>query len=365
MIKTIVIILTMFLLVPPNVFAGSGPPPALTQSDIEWLDNTEPDEEVFAYYDLRNRKTYIQVTNVETQDPEALPTVCLHIQIFQQDQNCDELDFEDELTPNDTVIYDMDNLVRNDGSPVPVNLNDDSYGYVAISAYECGDRDEDGLDNPLLGNFRIIDDSGYEYRMNLITDRNDGDLTEEVPNEEDLDTAFRANIVIPFNTVDGATHADLVAFVMNDNTNLSGSNEGPTSDLVYNEETGVTFDVFQIDENEERLSCDRKTIGCGPTIDMNYGINEDYPNSKGGPLLCEGAGLLPGQRHGYISLENATMLSPLDAVSPPLDSIFEFVCLVGLNNGNGTGSMDPCQYKCTTNDPITTQNDCGYNTPDP
>ena len=140
----------------------------IVQNSIDFLSTDDGDEEQFAYYDLRNRKTYIQVTNKETEDPEALPTLCLHIQIFQQDQGCSELDFEDELTPNDTVIYDLDNIIRNDGSEVPINLGDDSYGFVAISAYQCGNRGVDGLNDPLIGNFRIIDDAGYEYRMNLV-----------------------------------------------------------------------------------------------------------------------------------------------------------------------------------------------------
>ncbi len=79
---------------------------------------------------------------------------------------------------------------------------------------------------------------------------------------------------------------------------------------------------------------------------MNYGINEDYPASRGNNLLCEGAGLSPGQTNGYISLENASALSPLDNRPDPEDDSFEFVCLVGLNNGDGTGSMDECRFRC-------------------
>ncbi|NIP31319.1 MAG: hypothetical protein GTN59_12415 [Candidatus Dadabacteria bacterium] len=76
---------------------------------------------------------------------------------------------------------------------------------------------------------------------------------------------------------------------------------------------------------------------------MNYGINEDYPASRGNNLLCEGAGLTPNQTNGYISLENATFLSP---VTDDVDEYFEFICMVGLNNENGTGSMDECQVHC-------------------
>ena len=36
---------------------------------------------------------------------------------------------------------------------------------------------------------------------------------------------------------------------------------------------------------------------------------------------------------------------PLDQQNPPEDDDFEFVCLYGLNNGDGTGSMDGCIFK--------------------
>ncbi|NIP31492.1 MAG: hypothetical protein GTO02_15275 [Candidatus Dadabacteria bacterium] len=338
-------LLALIIAIPFNVYSGD----PYIQSRVSITQTDKPDEEVFAYYDLRNRKTYVQVTNVETEDGDALPNVCLHIQIYQQDRGCSELNFEDELTPNDTVIYDMDNLVRNDGSAVPVNLDDDSYGFVAISAFDCTDRDENDLSDPLLGNVRIIDDAGYEYRMNLFTDRSSEKLT-ILQNSATPDSA-EGNIIIPFNTVDGSMYADVVGFLIEDDRNLAGSDQGATEDLVYNEETGITFSVFQVDENEERLSCDQKTFACGPGKVMNYGINEDIKASRGNNLLCEGASLTPGQTHGYISLENATALSPLDAVESPPNIGLEFICMVGLNNNDGTGSMDACQVECIDGPP--------------
>ena len=44
----------------------------------------------------------------------------------------------------------------------------------------------------------------------------------------------------------------------------------------------------------------------------------------------------------------------------PVDDATEFVCLVGINNGNGTGSMDSCLYKCA-DDVGTNPNDCDTN----
>lgn len=329
---------------PVSLYAGMGN----TQSQLEFMTTDFDDEEAYAYYDLRNRKTYVQVSANNSETLNGNSTACVHIQIFQQDKGCAELNFEDELTRNDTVIYDMDNLIRNDGSQVAANLDDDSYGYVAISAYDCDDRGNEENHQVLLGNVRIIDDAGYEYRMNLITDDNNdaGHFIQLGGNEP---PTLETNIIIPFNTVDGAKYADIVGFVLDDDRSLNGliagDDDDDVEDMVYNEEVGVTFSVFQFDEDEEPISCDQKTIGCGPNVVMNYGINEDYLNSRGGPLLCEGASLNPGQTHGYISLEDVSFLSPLD-VGQTERIGFEFVCLVGLNNGDGTGSMDECQTRC-------------------
>lgn len=324
--------LILILALPINTFAGSSIVyDVLVQQDIE------QEEELAAYYDLRNRKTYIQISNIEDENP-----LCIHVQIFQQDRGCSELDFEDELTPNDTVIYDMDDIKRNDGSDVPVDLLDDSYGYVVVSAYECstGDDGANGVEDSLIGNFRIIDDSGYEYRTNMA---GNGGFQDQITF---LLEPVR-NVIIPFNKVDGATHADIVGFVWQHDVNASGDDLGDeTEDNVRNIPEGATFSVFQLDENEERLSCDTKNFACGPDKVMNYGVNDDFLPSRGDNVLCEGASLLPGQNHGYFVLENAQVT---DGDNMDQDQL-TFTCFIGLNNGNGTGSMDNCGYSCS-NDP--------------
>ncbi|NIP32065.1 MAG: hypothetical protein GTO02_21885 [Candidatus Dadabacteria bacterium] len=322
--------LATIIFIPFNTFAQP-----LTQNQVLITTTDKTDEEVHAYYDLRDRKSYIQVTLADKD-----VNICIHVQIFQQDKGCSELDFEDELTPNDTVIYDMDNIIRNNGTQVPINLDDDSYGFVAISSYTCNDRSDDN--GQLLGNFRIIDNSGYEYRMNLIT--NNGNRNMLLPSNDNpppASTKLIRNIIIPFNTVDGANHADIIAFMTDDDRNPGRNDE------MFNRDAGITFSVFQVDENEEKLSCDQVTFACGEGRVMNYGINDDYPASRGDNLLCKGASLLPGQKHGYISLENPTYVDPINI------GRHNFICLVGLNNENGTGSMDECRYQC-----IDDSNDC-------
>nr|NIP31249.1 hypothetical protein [Candidatus Dadabacteria bacterium]NIQ15896.1 hypothetical protein [Candidatus Dadabacteria bacterium] len=154
----------------------------------------------------------------------------------------------------------MDNLVKNNGEAVPASLLDDSYGYVVVIG-----AINDGCEI-IIGNFRIIDDAGYEYRTNM-----DG-----------IDGNGQAEMYVNFNTVDGANQADIVGYSW-----LKGDADFGT--VAMNNDFGFDADIFVYDFAEEPLSCDRRNFACGNV--MNYGVNEDYPNSKGGPLLCPGGGL--------------------------------------------------------------------------
>ena len=100
-----------------------------------------------------------------------------------------------------------------------------------------------------------------------------------------------------------------------------------------------SFSTFVFDLDEEPLSCDQDNFACGNV--MYYGINDDYPATKGGPVLCEG-GSLPNPSGGIVSLEDAIQNFPagsslLDASSELYDS---FTGYIGITNGDGTGSMD-------------------------
>ena len=302
--KTILFLLLTILLIPLELVLAD----ADDDDDVLLVTRTDAIDQnpwKSAYYDLRSRKSYLQITNPENEN------VRIHIQIFQHDRECSELDFFDELTPNDTVIYDLDNLVRNNGSEVPANLNDDSYGFIAISP----DDGSGGIlgDVDLIGNFRIVDDSGYEYRTNIAGSSN---------SETGFDDA-----IAEFNTVSDAKYADVVGYayiLINDCTVSS----------VANLDAGFNFEIFQFDLDEEPLSCDIRNFACGNV--MNYGINEDYLNSRGGPLLCPGGGLA-NPDGSFVSFENGRK-----AEDPNEDVVF--VGLIGINNNNGTGSMDYWVY---------------------
>ena len=300
-----------------NSFAGTNTIAGYSNTDLFGLDFDE-NRQVSAYYDLRDRETFIQITNFST-----LPRT-IHVQIFQHDRNCDELNFFDDLTSNDTVVYNLDNIIKNDGSEAPINLADDSYGYIVIS--------DTAIDGPatsvssLIGNFRIIDNTGYEYRSNMVSTTNDNiDPTIGALTGVEIDTG---NLIANFNTIDGANWADVVGYAY----------EGEFTSSVTNIDEGFSFDIFVFDMDEEPLSCDRRNFACGNA--MNYGINEDYINSRDGALLCPGGGLANPQG-GFISFEN-----PANLDNPDNNDFTDmFVGFIGINNGNGTGSLDHWFYR--------------------
>ncbi|NIP31774.1 MAG: hypothetical protein GTO02_11590 [Candidatus Dadabacteria bacterium] len=311
----IYIFLALIIALPSSSFAGEAYTQIPDTDEIASAQVTSP-------YDLRNRKTYIQVTNDGTESG-GLPQV-IHVQIFQHDRGCSELNFFDTLTANDTVVYDMDNIIKNDGSPVPASLLDDSYGYVVITTYDGDPDDHDA--HSLIGNFRIIDDNDYEYRSNMIG-VNETETTDQLQN---------FNLIANFNTVDGAMYADVIGYAY----------EGQGHATVTNIDEGYSFDIFTFDLDEEPLSCDRRNFACGNV--MNYGINEDYMASRGNDLLCPGGGL-SDLRGGYVSFENA-LNDDLDGAIPDNDDHDTFFGWIGINNNNGTGSMDIWWYR----DPIKT-----------
>ncbi len=138
-------------------------------------------------------------------------------------------------------------------------------------------------------------------------------------------------IIANFNTVDGAMYADVVGY---------GYTEDDEDSTILNLDNGFSFDIFIFDMNEEPLSCDRRNFACGKI--MNYGINEDYKASRGSDLLCPGGGLA-NPDGGFISFQNGSN----DAGTPIGDDASSddvFVNFIGINNNDGTGSMDTWIY---------------------
>lgn len=304
-----------FMVVPvTNSWAGA---------TIEVMETDSAAEEgVIGFFDLRERETYMQVTNID-QNPAGRT---FHIQLFNVGNNCNENNFFDDYTPNDTHVYNIRDIIRNDGTANTVVLPDDAYGiFVAFVV---------GNDEPvIIGNLRILDVNGYEYRTNLPG-------IEDSPDQNSDDDPSYFNI----NSESGVILSDIVVF----NANIKGNDNEVIMSSVISIWTNWEIDI--IDLNEDISSCRNVVTACveednpivpqlleevfdevgqsaGTVASFEWGINEAIPSSKGAPLLCP----------GNIITDGVVQMNFRDKGDGADKRITVFV---GLNNGNGRGSMD-------------------------
>ena len=72
--------------------------------------------------------------------------------------------------------------------------------------------------------------------------------------------------------------------------------------------------------------------GSATVASAEYGINDAIPHSKGGELLCPGNNI----SQGIVRMEN---------LASEADDPDDFALWIGLNNGNGRGSMESLWYE--------------------
>ncbi len=326
----ITIILLLLFLFPNSGQAGSPSSISFSLSETDNLFSNDSKKAVSFYpFDLRNRESFLQFTTLDN-GPEILSNLA-HIQIFDVSNNCSENDFFDVYTPNDTHVYNMRDIQTNDGNPSGVVLPENAYGIVAITSFctiggnfvSCGGG---------IGNLRIIDGSGYEYRTNAVQHRNI--INRNVINE---------NMFYSFNfsNISGISLSDVIGITL---SVISSDGFFPvvwSAQPVQNIFSPFDIDIY--DNNETSFSCRDIVFSCvnedNPLLEellensginvasFEYGINEAIPHSKGSELLCPG---------NTIS-EGIVVLTP--EIKPLTDDMF-FTGFVGLNNGNGRGSMD-------------------------
>ncbi len=287
-----ILLLVLFLAVPVKSWAGA----------FGILNTDGTSFQLFTPWDLRARNTFVQVTNTG-----ALP-ITVHVQVFNAAAGCPEIDFYDTYTANDTHVYDLRGLTRNNGIALNAALPDGGFGIVVVTNVA-------GVDGPALGgsfgdfvltgNYRIIDAAGYEYRSNADSFIN-------------AITFVNPNATFNFNSVDGANASDVIGIVIAD---------AGTGFIEVNAAPGIsaTFDVDQIDAAEQPLSCEDFTFSCSAS-NFNVGINDVLPNSRIGNRLCPG-----------FSEPTGVIIFTLEDTDGDPNYITGFV---GLNNGDGTGSMD-------------------------
>jgi len=279
----------------------------------------------FYFYDTRDRETIIQITNTNS----GPSNITIHVQIFNVDDDCNENNFYDTLTPNDTHVYNMGNIQTNNGNPSGVVLPDNAYGLVAIT--NVIGAGQASTDNPtsLIGNFRIIDDLGYEYRTNAHGYQQDNNFIN-----------FERLFTFNFSKKEGVILSDVIAIL------VDGAGEGNNNIEVIAQDiinSNISFDFDLYDVNETPFSCRDVTFACvdqdhprlqellelteTSVASFEYGINESIPHSKSGELLCPSNNV----EEGFARFQNIT----IRCQQPPA-----FINFIGLNNGNGRGSMD-------------------------
>ena len=156
-----VILLSIFLLFPNITIAGPGSALLVTPStDTSYATNPPVNgTALFYFFDLRERESFIQYTYTDMMGLGSNGQA--HVQIFDVSNNCNENNFFDTFTPFDTHTYNMRDIQTNDGNPSGVVLPDGAYGIVAISFFVNGNNVSSAI-----GNLRVADNSGYEYRTN-------------------------------------------------------------------------------------------------------------------------------------------------------------------------------------------------------
>ena len=335
--KTISLILVLFLALTGGLLsfntAHSQPltPFTFTETDADFVGSFSS---MYYFFDLRERETFIQLTYNDSQST-GLPARA-HIQIFDVSSNCNENDFFDDYTLNDTHVYNMRDIQTNDGNPSGVVLPDGSYGIVAVTIFGLTGNNPTAFANA-FGNLRIIDNNGYEYRTNAQR------LFTTVGSENEFTYSFN------FNQQAGISFSDVVGVTLDlEPGAVPNSFEWMASNPLgaYN-----SFDVDIIDNNEVPFSCRDVIFSCinedNPRLEellefastasvasFEYGINNAIPHSKGGELLCPGNNISEGH----------VILRP--EPQPFAEGTFFpfFFGFVGLNNGNDRGSLDSLMY---------------------
>jgi len=121
---TLVFVLSIPFISFNYAFSG-GVPLTLSSTDNTQWSGTSAGITLFYVFDLRDRETFIQFTYEgvtpfrNNEPPLSLQELAgrAHVQIFDVSNNCNENNFFDVYTANDTHDYNMRDIVTNDGNP--------------------------------------------------------------------------------------------------------------------------------------------------------------------------------------------------------------------------------------------------------
>jgi len=316
------LVLALLLVLPIQAMAGFG-------GNVPIIDQTDSGvDRLVAFWDTRGgegigvgRDSFIQVTNTSTEK------ISIHVQIFDNGSpftDCEECNFNDMLTANDTHVYNIENLMTNALPTMPsiavcTGIGSGTYGFMVISRTA-------GPSFSLIGMFRIIDALGYEYRANAAG--------------EDLAADVGQQNVVNFSLANGNNLSDLVGI-----TYVSlGSGSVYASPGVFTVFGSLSDGIIMYDQVEVPQSCSPTTFACAIGA-LDKGIDNSLPNSQGQLNRVCATSTLDTNTSGWLHMPWSTFgcTDPLvQDPENPGDCAFNpfFVGFIGLNNGDGTGSMD-------------------------
>jgi hypothetical protein len=295
-IKYVLVLALMLFLVAPvgKVLAGT------TSPNFPIANTGKPQSLMYFFWDLRgSRKSFFQLSNTSSS------AVKVHVQIFNAGSitpvSCSEFNFEDTYTGNDTHVYNLSALTSNDGKltgPPPLK---GGFGFIAVGNLKSAPPED-----VLIGNFRVIDVSGgFEYRTN----------SAEIDDAEPLGDGF---YTFNFNNKGSVILADVVGIV------VSGDSEAHNP-VAAGPSIAASFHVNLFNDAESKFSCPDVRFSCDISH-FDYGINSAITNPFGSASLCTDT--------------NAIGFVRLDPITTSSKSTSFVVGFIGLNNGNGSGSMD-------------------------
>ncbi len=321
------IVLAVLLVLPVQAMASDNYP-YVTQTDTG-------SDRIVAFWDMRGRESFVQVTNTSSEK------INIHVQIFDimnPLSECFECNFNDMLTPNDTHVYDMQGMMTNQIFPpftpmapraVCGGITGNSFGFMVITF--TGVTGGGNVWAPLIGMFRVIDDLGYEYRANAPAEQHEG-----------KGRILGNNTIVNFSLANGNLLSDLVGIVYATTGDPTRVEAGPG--------IGAAFDpIMSYDDGEHDTSCPPTLFSCAE-ITFDRGIDFSVPNSAGQiNHLCLTAQLdAIGVSSAWLDMpfagflcrdENGDSIRCIDGQDAPYTNVW-FHGLVGLNNGDGTGSID-------------------------
>ena len=309
------LVLAVLLIVPIKAWAG--------HTAYHIPDTEESSFALVNFWDLRDRITTIQITNVCT-----FP-VRIHVQVFNVPDDCDEFDFDDNLTANDTHVYDLLALTANDTHALFPPAFTGGYGIFGVVVIDGAGFLHD--DFCLVGSMRMVDAEGYEYRSNSAVFDNGEPFTDDY--------------LFNFNSVDGTVFSDLVGMALDDIGEFNVSDAG--IDDLFDVDTWVEFEPTLFDDQENPNSCSKFAFACTPSdgilaelirdetgdaslVGFDLGINDRIVNSREEPSICNGSNPV-----GFVHLNQDDSGSNVDE-----QNVDWFVGFLGLNNGDSTGSFD-------------------------